>query len=99
MDDPTLTPAAVPLALKLTVIKPAQVTVLADGKPAFDGHVDQNETKIFSALSTIDFSSTDSDAITLELNGQLIPASGAPGQPLHRMFTQSDVKPDATVQH
>jgi cytoskeletal protein RodZ len=99
MDDPTLTPAAVPLALKLTVIKPAQVTVLADGKPAFDGHVDQNETKIFSALSTIDFSSTDSDAITLELNGQLIPASGAPGQPLHRMFTQSDVKPDSTVQH
>jgi cytoskeletal protein RodZ len=96
---PATAAPGVALALKLTVLKPAQVTVLADGKPAFDGHVDQNETKVFSALSTIDFSSTDSDAVTLELNGQPIPTSGAPGQPLHRTFTQSDVKPEATVQH
>jgi cytoskeletal protein RodZ len=96
-DDPPAT--GMPLALKITVLKPAQVTVLADGKPAFDGRVEQNETKVFSAQSSIDFSSTDSDAVVLELNGQPVSTSGAPGQPLHRTFTQGDVKSDAAVQH
>ena len=98
-DDPTATATGVPLALRITVLKPAQVTVLVDGKPAFDGRVDQNETKVFSAQSSIEISSTDSDAVALELNGQPVSNSGAPGQPLHRSFTQGDVKSDGAVQH
>ncbi len=98
-DDPSTSATGVPLALKITVLKPAQVTVLVDGKPAFEGRVDQNETKVFSAQSSIDISSTDSDAVALELNGQPVSTSGAPGQPLHRSFTQGDVKSDAAVQH
>jgi cytoskeletal protein RodZ len=98
-DDPPAAVTGTTLVLKVTVLKPAQITVLADGKPAFDAHVDPNELKVISAQSTIDFSSTDSDAVSLELNGQPVSTSGAAGQPLHRTFTQADVKPDAAVQH
>jgi cytoskeletal protein RodZ len=96
--DPTPAGAAL-LTLKLTVLKPGIITVITDGKSAFDGHVDLNDTKLFTARSSIEFSSKDSDAVSLELNGQPITTAGTPGQPLHRTFTQGDVKSDATVPH
>jgi transcriptional regulator with XRE-family HTH domain len=99
MSDTAAAATSVPLTLKLTILKPAQVTVLADGKHAFDGHVDQNETKVFSAQSSIDFAISDSGAVVLELNGQAVSTSVAPGEPLHRTFTQGDLKPEAAVQH
>jgi cytoskeletal protein RodZ len=97
-NDPTAD-APVVLALKFTALKPGLVTVVADGKSVFDGHVDLNDTKVFTARSSIEFSATDSDAVSLELNGQAVAAAGTPGQPLHRTFTQGDVKSDAAVPH
>jgi cytoskeletal protein RodZ len=88
-----------PLALRLAALKPAQISVVVDGKSAYDGPIDVNDIKVFSASASIEISSTDSDALSLELNGQPISAAGAPGQPLHRTFTQGDVKSDPTVQH
>jgi transcriptional regulator with XRE-family HTH domain len=98
VNDPT-PGTGVPLTLKLVVLKPAQITVVADGKPAFDGRVELNEAKVFSAQTTIEFSSTESDAVVLELNGQPVATASAPGQPLHRMFTEGDIKAEATVPH
>jgi cytoskeletal protein RodZ len=95
----TADPRAAMLALKVTLLKPAQITVVADGQPVFDGRAEANETKVFSGRSSIDFSSADSDSVVLELNGQAVATSTAPGQPLHRTFTQGDLKADATVQH
>jgi transcriptional regulator with XRE-family HTH domain len=99
INDPVPVATGVSLTLKVTVLKPVQITVLADGQPAFNGRVDKNETKIFSAQSAIDFASSDSAAVVLELNGQPVSSFGAPGQPLHRTFTQGDLKADAAVQH
>jgi cytoskeletal protein RodZ len=97
--DPTDTAAAPLLALKVTVLKPTKLTVLADGKDAFTGSADLNDTKVFSAHTSIDFLSSDSDAVTLELNGQPVTSAATAGQPLHRTFTPGDVKSDATVNH
>jgi transcriptional regulator with XRE-family HTH domain len=97
--DPTDTAAAPLLALKVTVLKPTKLTVLADGKDAFTGAADLNDTKVFSAHTSIDFLSSVSDAVTLELNGQPVTSAATAGQPLHRTFTPSDVKSDATVNH
>ena len=97
--DPTDTAAAPLLALKVTVLKPTKLTVLADGKDAFTGSADLNDTKVFSAHTSIDFLSSVSDAVTLELNGQPVTSAATAGQPLHRTFTPGDVKSDATVNH
>jgi cytoskeletal protein RodZ len=97
--DPTDTAATPLLALKVTVLKPTKLTVLADGKEAFTGAADLNDTKVFSARASIDFLSTDSDAVTLELNGQPVTSAATAGQPLHRTFTPGDVKSEAVVNH
>jgi cytoskeletal protein RodZ len=97
--DPTDTAAAPLLALKVTVLKPTKLTVLSDGKDAFTGSADLNDTKVFSARASIDFLSSVSDAVTLELNGQPVTSAATAGQPLHRTFTPGDVKSDATVNH
>jgi transcriptional regulator with XRE-family HTH domain len=97
--DPTDTAAAPLLALKVTVLKPTKLTVLVDGKDAFTGASDLNDTKVFSAHTSIDFLSSVSDAVTLELNGQPVTSAATAGQPLHRTFTPGDVKSDATVNH
>ncbi len=97
-NDPPTAPSS-RLALRLIPLKAAQISVVVDGKSAYNGYVSVNDTKVFSANSSIEISSTDSDAVSLELNGQPISAAGTPGQPLHRTFTREDLKSEPKVQH
>jgi cytoskeletal protein RodZ len=80
------------LDLKLSAAKAAEVKVIADGKPLFVGHMDARQVYRFTAVDTLEVSSSESSAIVLELNGQTVAAGGKPGQPSVVTLTQKDLK-------
>jgi cytoskeleton protein RodZ len=80
------------LDLKLSAAKAVAVKVVADGKPLFAGHMDARQVYRFTAVDTLEVSSSESSAISLELNGQTIAARGQPGQPSVVTLTQKDLK-------
>jgi cytoskeleton protein RodZ len=80
------------LDLKLSAAKAAEVKVIADGKPLFAGHMDARQVYRFTAVDSLEISSSESSAIVLELNGQTVSAGGQPGQPSVVMLTQKDLK-------
>jgi cytoskeleton protein RodZ len=80
------------LDLKLSAAKAAEVKVIADGKPLFAGHMDARQVYRFTAVDSLEVSSSESGAILLELNGQTVAAGGQPGQPSVVTLTQKDLK-------
>ncbi len=83
---------AATLDLKLSAAKAAEVKVIADGKPLFAGHMDAQQVYRFTAVDSLEISSSESSAILLELNGQTVAAGGQPGQPSVVTLTQKDLK-------
>src|SRR5271154_3813183 len=51
------------LDLKLEAARAADVKVVADGKPLFDGHMDARQVYRFTAVDTLEISSSESSAI------------------------------------
>jgi cytoskeleton protein RodZ len=90
--DASATGTAPTLDLKLSAAKAAEVKVIADGKPLFAGHMDARQVYRFTAVDTLEVSSSESSALVLELNGQTVPAGGQPGQPSVVTLTQKDLK-------
>ena len=90
---------APPLDLKLEAAKAADVKVVADGKPLFEGHMDAPQVYRFTAVDSLEISSSESSAILLELNGQVVKAGGQPGQPGVVTLTQKDLKTSAGDPH
>jgi cytoskeletal protein RodZ len=88
-----------PLDLKLEAARAADVKVVADGKPVFEGHMDARQVYRFTAMDSLEISSSESSAIMLELNGQAVAADGQPGQPGSVTLTQKDLKPAAGDSH
>jgi len=80
------------LDLKLSAAKAAEVKVIADGKPLFAGHMDAQQVYRFTAVDSLEVSSSESSAVVLELNGQTVAAGGQPGQPSVITLTQKDLK-------
>jgi len=87
------------LDLKLEATKVAEIKVVADGKVLFAGHMDARQVYRFTAVDSLEISSSESSAIQLELNGQPISAGGTPGQPGLVTLTQKDLKPVAGDPH
>jgi cytoskeleton protein RodZ len=87
------------LDLKLEAAKAAEVKVVADGKPLFAGHMDARQVYRFTAVDSLEISSSESSAILLELNGQMVAASGQAGQPGFLTLTQKDIKTVAGNPH
>jgi hypothetical protein len=75
------------------------VKVVADGKPLFEGHMDARQVYRFTAVDSLEISSSESSAILLELNGQAVAAGGQPGQPRFVTLTPKDLKPAAGDPH
>jgi cytoskeleton protein RodZ len=90
---------AAALDLKTEATKAAEIKVVADGRVLFDGHVDARQVYRFTAVDSLEISSSDSSAIQLELNGQPVSAGGAPGQPGLVTLTQKDLKPGTGDPH
>ncbi len=89
---PSASGTAQTLDLKLSAAKAAEVKVIADGKPLFAGHMDAQQVYRFTAVDSLEVSSSESSAILLELNGQTIAAGGQPGQPSVVTLTRKDLK-------
>jgi len=87
------------LDLKLEAAKAADVRVVADGKPLFAGHMDARQVYRFTAVDSLEISSSESSAILLELNGQMVAPSGQSGQPGFVTLTQKDIKAVAGETH
>jgi cytoskeleton protein RodZ len=84
--------APVSLALKLEATHETDVTIVADGKPTFSGHLRLGDVKEFAAAESIEVSSNDASAILLDLNGQMVLLPGQPGQSGSITLTQKDLK-------
>jgi cytoskeleton protein RodZ len=87
------------LDLKLEAAKAADVKVVADGKPLFEGHMDARQVYRFTAVDSLEISSRESSAIMLELNGRAVAAGGQPGQPGFVTLTPKDLKTAAGDPH
>jgi cytoskeletal protein RodZ len=87
------------LSLKIEVLKPAEVTVNADGRTVFDGAVQPNNVKQFEASDTFKITSSESSALQLELNGQAVPLPGTAGQPGTVTLTHDNLKTTPGVAH
>lgn len=96
---PTVNVATGPLELKLQVTKLAKVRVVADGRILLDRHLKPGQTKRFHARDIFLVASTDAGGLQLQLNGQTIPAPGAPGQQGGITLTHKDLKTASGVRH
>ena len=86
-------PVLAVLTLKMYAGKPADVKVIADGKVVFEGVVQPDEVKQFDAHNTFEVTSSEASALSLELNGQIVPPMGTSGQPGSVTLTRNDLKP------
>jgi cytoskeleton protein RodZ len=87
------------LHLLIRASRDADLRVIADGKPIFDGRIAGNEEKQFSARGTIELSTSDAGALRLELNGHAISTIGPPGQAGRITLTPKSVEPSAGGNH
>ncbi len=81
-----------PLELKIEAGKPARVKVIADGKEVFSAPLTPGEARRFLAQEGFEVSSSESSALLLELDGQLMPPLGPTGQPGTITLTRKDLK-------
>jgi cytoskeleton protein RodZ len=80
------------LALTMQAAKQSDVKVIADGKVVFDGTVQPGDVKQFAAQDDFEITSSESSAVTLELNGQTMSPMGTPGQPGSVALTRNNLK-------
>jgi transcriptional regulator with XRE-family HTH domain len=92
-------PSRAALELKIEAGKPADLKVVADGRPVYDGHVEPGNVMRFDARDSLEISTSESSALLLELNGQTVAPIGLPGQSGSIKLTQKDLKPAAGGSH
>jgi cytoskeleton protein RodZ len=85
-------PMGGPLELKIEAGETSNVTVIADGKPVFSGRLDAQRTLQFKAQRGFTVTSSNSNAVLLELNGNTVPPLGPPGQPGKITLTRENLK-------
>jgi cytoskeleton protein RodZ len=83
-------PPALDLAFSTSVA--AHIRIVADGKPVLDDAVPAGTTRHFSAANQFEVTTADSTGVLLELNGQAIPAPGAPGSSGTILLSQRDLR-------
>lgn len=87
------------LILVVRAAAPALLDVKADGKPVFEGQVQQGEQKTFNAATIFDISASDAAAVRLELNGQPVAPMGLAKQPGSITLTAKDLRSSAGGSH
>ena len=87
------------LELKIEAGKPADLKVVSDGRPVYDGHVEPGNVMRFDAKDSLEISTSESSALLLELNGHAVAPIGLPGQSGSIKLTQKDLKSAAGGSH
>ena len=80
------------LQLKIAASKPTSVTVAADGRQVFRATIAAGQSRTFSAHNRIAVRAQDAGAVSLELNGQPVPAMGRAGHSARIALTRRDLK-------
>ena len=89
---PSTRVAGGPLELTVSASAATHLLVLADGHVAFYDEVRTGETKRFTAEEGYEVTASDSGAVLLELNGQVMPALGVPGSSGTMKLSQADLR-------
>lgn len=86
--------AKMPETLELNVQagKSAEVKIIADGTTVLSGTLSAQQTEHFQARDSFEVFSSDASALLLELNRQIQPPLGPPGQPGSVKLTRKDLK-------
>ena len=80
------------LELNVQAGKNSEVKIVADGKTVFSGMFSAEQSERFRARDSFEVSSSEATALLLELNGQIQPPLGPPGQPASVKLTRKDLK-------
>ncbi len=80
------------LELNVQAGKSAEVKIIADGKTVFSGTLSAGQAEHFQARNSFEVFSSEASALLLELNGQIQPPLGPPGQPGSVKLTRKDLK-------
>jgi transcriptional regulator with XRE-family HTH domain len=90
---------ASPLELVIHASVPTELRVVADGEAVFEGQIQPNDQKSFGARDGFQISLSDTAAVRLELNGQLLPKMGSARQSGRITLTAKDIKSSAGGVH
>jgi cytoskeleton protein RodZ len=81
------------LELKVEAGKSTRLRVVADGITAFNGRFVAGQSQVFQANDRFEVTSSEASALVLELNSQIQPPLGPPGQPGSVTLSRKDLKP------
>ena len=81
-----------PLELKVDAGSTAEVTILADGKKVFEGRMKPNDKLKYYAQDSFEVSANNSNALMIELNGQVQLLPALPDQPGTIRLTRESLK-------
>jgi len=88
----TLPAAKVSLELAVSTSAPTHMRILADGKVVLDADLLAGQNRRFAAANQFVVSASDSSAVLLELNGNMIAPLGAPGSSGKMVLTAKDLR-------
>jgi len=89
---PSATAAKVPLALAVSTSAPTHMRILADGKVVLDTDLLAGQNRRFAAAQQFEVSASDSSAVLLELNGNMIAPLGTPGSSGKIVLSTKDLR-------
>jgi len=92
-------PVLTPMTLMIRASQPADLAVAADGQTVFAGILQASDVKRFEAHETLKIVSSDSAALELTLNGQVIGWAPVPGEPGEMKLTRNDLPKPAEASH
>ena len=89
---PSATAARVPLELAVSTSAPTHMRILADGKVVLDADLIAGQNRRFAAANQFEVSASDSSAVLLELNGNMIAPLGTPGSSGKIVLSAKDLR-------
>ena len=81
-----------PLELAVSTSAPTHMRILADGKVVLDADLLAGQNRRFPASTRFEVTASDSSAVLLELNGNVIPPLGTPGSSGKMVLSTKDVR-------
>ncbi len=89
---PSAPAAKVPLELALSTSAPTHMRILADGKIVLDADLLAGQNRHFAAANQFEVSASDSSAVLLELNGNMIAPLATPGSSGKIVLSTKDLR-------